>query len=138
MGAGLPATAGMVVISAALLAMGASASAHSLGLLILALALFGFGAGLFTTANNSAIMGQAARAQQGAASAIVAVSRNVGMASGVAGGALFAHFQHGGANATAALFRTFAVGALLAVVGAGFSWSRKAPSNVVKVPIARP
>jgi DHA2 family multidrug resistance protein-like MFS transporter len=84
---------------------------------------------LFTTANNSAILGAAPRTQQGAASAILAVSRNVGMTAGVAlGGTMFVAFRASTGDDGQALVRTFLVAAGLGIIGAVFSWSRDARS----------
>ncbi len=132
-GARVPATVGMVLIAAGLLLIGLAAVQHSLWFMLVSLAVFGGGAGLFTTANNSAIMGNAPREHQGAASGILAVSRNVGMATGVAlGGVLFAFFgKHDGGFSAEALFKTMVVGAALSLVGSVFSWSRGAEPAVV-------
>jgi EmrB/QacA subfamily drug resistance transporter len=120
----VPAAIGMVIIAVALFTCAGAAELHSLGTLVACLALFGAGAGLFTTANNSAIMGSAPREQQGAASAILGIARNVGMAAGVAlGGALYAGF--GGNAAPNALAKTLLCGAVLAIAGAIFGWARQ-------------
>lgn len=56
--------------------------------------LMGLGAGLFTTPNNSAIMGAAPRESQGLAAGLLASARTAGMVLGVAlAGAVFRGLQ---------------------------------------------
>ena len=127
----VPASIGMAIIAVAVLAIAHAGAHHTLSMLLVSLAAFGVGAGLFTTANNSAIMGSAPKTQQGIASAILGLARNVGMAAGVgAGGAMLALFRMDGTARAdeRALTRTFAVASVLAVVGALFSWARGAES----------
>lgn len=83
-GVRLPATLGMVVLSAGvflLRGLGPDAGAHHI---VPCLALIGVGSGLFTAPNNSAIMGSAPRERQGVAGAMLAAARTIGFASGVA------------------------------------------------------
>ena len=54
------------------------------GHIVVCLALTGMGAGLFTSLNNSAIMGSVPRNRQGVAGAILRTARTIGFASGVA------------------------------------------------------
>jgi len=83
-GVRLPATLGMVVLSVGvflLRGLGTDAGAHRI---IPCHPLIGIGSGLFTSPNNSAIMGSAPRDRQGVAGAMLAAARTVGFASGVA------------------------------------------------------
>jgi hypothetical protein len=85
-----PATAGqpsralvMAVVMTATFMAALDSSIVNIALRI-TLAGVGLGVGLFTTPNNSAIMGAAPRDRQGVAAALVAAARDVGMMSGVA------------------------------------------------------
>ncbi|HEY3281623.1 MAG TPA: DHA2 family efflux MFS transporter permease subunit [Armatimonadota bacterium] len=83
-GARLPATVGMTLaILAILLLRGLGAGASS-GAVVWRLALLGAGMGLFTSPNNSALMGSAPPRQRGVAGAILAAARNLGFGVGVA------------------------------------------------------
>jgi EmrB/QacA subfamily drug resistance transporter len=84
------ATGGMLVLAIGLTLLGTFAPAASLTLLAIALAVIGIGIGLFTTPNNSALMGAAPAHRQGIASGVLASARNVGMVLGVGlAGAVF-------------------------------------------------
>ena len=83
-GVRFPATAGMVLMTAGLFLLSGVRLSDSAGHLVVFLAVFGLGTGLFTAPNNSAIMGSVPRDRQGVAGAILAASRTVGFASGVA------------------------------------------------------
>lgn len=75
-------TTGMVVSAAALVLL---AELHTSTLLVIAgLALLGVGLGLFTPANNAAIMGTAPRALAGTASGILNMTRGLGTSLGLA------------------------------------------------------
>lgn len=88
------ATTGMTLLAfgAGLLSrLGATASPNDV---ILALALAGLGTGLFTSPNNSALMGAAPRHRQGVAASVLATARNGGMVLGVGlAGAIFSTVQ---------------------------------------------
>lgn len=89
-----PATAGMAILAASAWLIGAAPVAAGRSALMARLALLGLGSGLFTTPNNSIIMGAAPRARQGVAAGLLAAARNVGMVTGVAvAGTLFAFLQ---------------------------------------------
>ena len=77
------ATAGMLLLSAGLVALGFLVAHGSLGEIAAALALVGLGIGIFVSPNNSALMGAAPRNRQGIASGVLATARNVGMVLGV-------------------------------------------------------
>ncbi|HOM71682.1 MAG TPA: MFS transporter [Armatimonadota bacterium] len=80
----LPATAGMIITAGALLFLRVLSPDSSAVTIVPILALLGLGVGLFTSPNNSAIMGSAPRERQGVAGAILAAARNVGFTIGVA------------------------------------------------------
>lgn len=88
------ATAGMAVLACGTLLLSRLNAASSFNDVALALALAGLGTGLFTSPNNSALMGAAPRHQQGVAASVLATARNGGMVLGVGlAGALFSTVQ---------------------------------------------
>jgi len=101
---------------AALSTMGADSPLLFAGLF---LALAGLGTGVFISPNSSSLMGSAARHQQGVASAVLAVSRNLGMLIGTASGAgiFLLAGGHSGSRWGATDFGAFQV-AMLAASGA--------------------
>jgi MFS family permease len=80
----LPATFGMALTVVGMLLLRTLAVDSSPERVMLHLAIIGFGVGLFTSPNNSAIMGSAPVGRQGVAGAILAAARNIGFAIGVA------------------------------------------------------
>jgi EmrB/QacA subfamily drug resistance transporter len=78
---------GMAVMAAGLAALSTLGPDSPLLLAGLFLALAGLGTGIFISPNSSSLMGAATRHQQGVASAVLAVSRNLGMLIGTATGA---------------------------------------------------
>lgn len=80
----IPATVGMAFTVVGLLLLRTLHPNASPAEIIPHLALIGFGIGLFTSPNNSAIMGSAPRGRQGIAGAILATARNIGFAMGTA------------------------------------------------------
>jgi EmrB/QacA subfamily drug resistance transporter len=118
-GTRMPALLGMMALAAGLARVALLGPAPDRVDLLAALALVGLGSGLFTSPNNSSLMGSAPRERQGTAAGLAAEARNVGMLVGVAGaGALFAAFGGGrpGAAAAAAFVPAFR-GALLVAAG---------------------
>ena len=83
-GARLPATVGMALMTVGICLLGSVCLADGAGFLVAHLALVGVGVGLFTAPNNSAIMGSVPKGRQGVAGALLAAARTVGFASGVA------------------------------------------------------
>jgi EmrB/QacA subfamily drug resistance transporter len=83
-GARLPATLGMVLMAIGIARLGLLRPEHTAGHVVVGLALAGIGAGLFTSPNNSAIMGSVPQNRQGVAGAILGTARTIGFASGVA------------------------------------------------------
>lgn len=89
-GSRLPATLGMAVLATALVVLSRLGPESPLLHVAGGLALAGVGAGLFTSPNNSALMGAAPRHRQGIAAGVLATARNVGMVLGVGlAGAVF-------------------------------------------------
>lgn len=89
-GSRILATSGMAVLAIGLVFLGSLAPHGPTHLLVAALAVIGVGIGLFTTPNNSALLGAAPRHRQGIASGVLASARNVGMVLGVGlAGAVF-------------------------------------------------
>ena len=120
-GSRILATGGMFVLAIGLVLVGILAKHGSIGTLVLALAVIGIGIGLFTTPNNSALMGAAPRHRQGIASGILASARNVGMVLGVgiAGAVFTTILSRGGPDAIArGTMMTMFVSAGIAAVGA--------------------
>jgi EmrB/QacA subfamily drug resistance transporter len=97
-GARLPTASGMVLTAAALGVV--AAGRDSLALIVAGLALAGVGLGLFTPANNAAIMGAAPPHQAGSAGGVLNMTRGVGTSLGVAVTALV--FSGAGGAAAAA------------------------------------
>jgi len=123
-GSRILATAGMLVLTVGLLLLGTFAPNASLPMLALALAVIGVGIGLFTTPNNSALMGAAPPHRQGIASGVLASSRNVGMVLGVglAGAVFTTILARGGDGALAhGVALTMFVAAGVALVGAAIA-----------------
>lgn len=86
-----PTVLGMISLAGGLAWIGTIERHSSTASLIVGLALAGVGSGLFTSPNNSSIMGAAPRDRQGTAGGLLAEARNVGMLAGVAvAGVLFA------------------------------------------------
>ncbi|MBN2359133.1 MAG: MFS transporter [Deltaproteobacteria bacterium] len=121
------ATAGMLLMAAALAGM-TTLDRGSGQLAVFAwLALLGLGTGIFISPNSSALMGAAPRRQQGVAGGVMATARNLGMVIGIAV-ATAVFYACGGAtgrswSATdyAALHRALWVAAAVGVLGAATS-----------------
>ena len=87
-------TTGVMVLIGGLILFGRVEEASPLFHIALALGVIGAGIGLFTTPNSSALMGSVHSGQRAITSGIVATSRNIGLAMGVAiSTAMFAFFQ---------------------------------------------
>lgn len=115
-GSRAPATIGMLLLTAGLVALAMLAAQGSLVAIALALALVGLGVGIFVSPNNSALMGAAPRHRQGIASGVLATARNVGMVLGVGfAGAVFTTIV--GVQAAAATIPAGARASLLAAAG---------------------
>jgi len=94
-GSRLPTVAGMSCVATGMWMLGGLGPAPGNTEVALHLGLVGLGVGLFTSPNNSAIMGAVPQAIQGLASGLVATARTLGMILGVAiSGALFGSEIH--------------------------------------------
>jgi len=82
-GSRLPTVAGMSTMAAGMWLLGGLGRAPSGRQVVLCLAVIGLGVGLFTSPNNSAIMGSVPRDRQGLASGLVATARTLGNVLGV-------------------------------------------------------
>lgn len=82
-GTRIPATIGMVVLAGGLAMLSRIGAGTPMGQVAAWLGVAGLGAGLFSSPNNSAIMGAAPRERQGIAAGVLATVRNVGMVLGV-------------------------------------------------------
>ena len=82
-GSRIPATLGMLILTAGLVFLAVSVDHAGLWTIAAALGLIGLGVGTFVSPNNSALMGAAPRERQGIASGVLATARNAGMVMGV-------------------------------------------------------
>ncbi len=119
-GSRIPATAGMGLVALGLTLLALGAAGHGAASVALPLMLVGLGAGLFTSPNNSALMGAAPANRQGIASGVLAVARNLGFALGVGvSGAVFTTVLERGGRSTEALAAGAAASCAVAAVIAG-------------------
>ncbi|WP_379143985.1 MFS transporter [Paenibacillus sp. sgz500992] len=81
-------TAGLLLMSMTLLALGFAAPALGAGAMILPVVLLGCSMGMVTSPNTSIVMGLAKKSQLGRVSSVLALSRNIGMMFGTAAGGL--------------------------------------------------
>lgn len=79
----IPASLGMALLSAGIFMVGRLGSAPSAKDIVPRLVLAGMGLGLFSPANNSAIMGSVPMHRQGVANGVVSTARQLGMMLGV-------------------------------------------------------
>lgn len=126
-GARAPATIGMTVLAVGLFLLSRLDGRSTLGDVVLGLGIAGLGTGLFTSPNNSALMGAAPPDRQGVAAGVLATARNVGMVLGIGvAGAVFTTVLARGAGAgiETAVATGFVVAALTALAGAVTSATR--------------
>ena len=126
-GTRLPATLGMVILSAGLVILSRMGPQTPLALTIVGLAVAGLGTGIFVSPNNSALMGSAPRTRQGIASGVLATARNMGMVLGIGlSGAILTSFTAGnpGSGLFQAVATGFLVGALVSLGAAATSVAR--------------
>lgn len=83
-GPGIPASLGMVLLSGGIFMLSRVQSAQPGSEIVPHLMLAGIGLGLFSSANNSAIMGAVPMNRQGVANGVVSTARQLGMMLGVA------------------------------------------------------
>ena len=127
-GTRIPATAGMALLATGLFWLSRLGPRTPLEAVALALAVVGLGAGLFTSPNNSALMGAAPPGRRGIAGGVLSLARHAGLALGVGlAGAVFTTVlgQGGAGEAAPAIFAATRLGLLLAagiaLVGAAAS-----------------
>ncbi len=115
--------AGMGVMAVGLAALSMLSAESPLVLAGLFLAVAGLGTGVFISPNSSSLMGAAAHHQQGIASAVLAVSRNLGMLIGTASGAgiFLLAGGHSGATWAATDYSAFSTALLTAACAAGMA-----------------
>jgi MFS family permease len=124
LGSRIPASAGMSLLCAGIFYLGVRGAA-SAAEIVPGLLLAGLGLGLFSSANNSAIMGSVSMDRQGIASGVVSTARQLGMMLGVAVSTTVfrAHYPLyaglGQSEATAAAVRQ-ALLVISGIVGVGF------------------
>jgi EmrB/QacA subfamily drug resistance transporter len=133
----LPASAGMALLCAGIFMLSGLRSAASGEEIVPRLLVAGIGLGLFSAANNSAMMGSVPIGRQGVANGVVSTARQLGMMLGVAVcTAVFTnryplYAMLGEANATiAAVQDAFALTAAIVLVGVFTSTVRGASANV--------
>ena len=89
-GTRVPSTLGLAALGAGLLLLAGLGPASSIRQVVVFLGVAGLGVGIFTSPNNSALMGSAPHERQGIAAGILATARNVGMMMGIGlAGAIF-------------------------------------------------
>lgn len=81
-------TAGLLLMSVTLLALGFGSPVLRTSAMVLPVMLLGCAMGMITSPNTSIVMGQAAKSQLGRVSSLLALSRNIGMMFGTAAGGL--------------------------------------------------
>ena len=80
----LPASVGMALLSSGIMMLSRVHLAQPVAEIVPCLVISGIGVGLFSSANNSAIMGAVPRERQGVANGVVSTARQLGMMFGVA------------------------------------------------------
>lgn len=115
------ATAGMLLLTAAIISMASIRESTDWASLIFRLSIAGIGTGVFISPNTSALMGSAPKIRKGIAAGIHATSRNFGMVLGVGfAGAIFTSTlgtSHNSASIIHAVQTSYAAAAVL--VGCG-------------------
>jgi len=126
-GSRIPTVAGMACLATGMFLMGRLGAGGTDQQIVLRLGLVGLGIGLFTSPNNSAIMGAVPRTHQGLGSGIVATARAMGNVLGIAvSGSLFgvevqkllAALGQEGLAVTGAYRHAVTIGAGIALAGA--------------------
>lgn len=128
----IPATIGMFLTAAGVLLLRTLQPGSPPSTVVPHLALIGLGVGLFTSPNNSALMGAAPGNRRGVAGAILAAARNMGFAIGTAlAGLIYTirlhSLSHSAADAhaiTRAMQDATSLIALAAIIGAFISLAR--------------
>lgn len=120
-----PSLAGLATLITGLLLLSRVRAETRLGLVAGALAVCGLGLGLFTTPNNSRLLGAAPPHRRGIASGVLAAARNVGMVIGVgiAGAVLTTVLARAGDHAVVAgVSRGLEVAAAITALGLVTTW----------------
>jgi EmrB/QacA subfamily drug resistance transporter len=123
-------TAGMFALALGLVLLATFAPSGSRAFVVVPLMIVGLGIGLFTSPNNSALMGAAPRHRQGIAAGVLALARNLGMVLGVGiTGAVFTtYLARAGASTHDALVSgiqaSLYVAAAVALVAGAISFTR--------------
>jgi len=120
-GTRLPSTLGLAALGAGLLLLAGLGPTSSIRQVVVFLGVAGLGVGIFTSPNNSALMGSAPHERQGIAAGILATARNVGMMLGIGlAGAIFTSIlaRSGSTTAGSGLFNAVHYGFLGAAVAA--------------------
>ncbi|WP_437515540.1 MFS transporter [Sorangium sp. So ce1099] len=144
-----PALVGMAALAVGLARVATLGAEPDRAGLLAALGLVGLGSGLFTSPNNSRILGAAPREQLGTAAGLLAEARNVGMLCGVAAsGAMFAALGGGqpgelasgeAFGAFGAAFRgTMLAASALAALGVGVTAARSSARAGAAAPAGPP
>ena len=124
-------TAGMFALALGLVLLATFAPSESRALVVVPLMIVGLGIGLFTSPNNSALMGAAPRHRQGIAAGVLSLARNLGMVLGVGiTGAVFTtYLARAGALAThealvSGIQASLYVAAAVAMIAGAISFAR--------------
>jgi MFS family permease len=129
-GSRLPATLGMLVQTAGLVALSRIGLETPIAYVVAALVVIGLGIGLFSSPNTSAALGTVPAERRGVASGVLGTARNVGMMLGIAlAGAVLSSVSLGVSEGTgsavgAAVQATFLVAAGSTALGALASFVR--------------
>ncbi|MCC7367068.1 MAG: MFS transporter [Chloroflexi bacterium] len=136
-GARIPATVGMTILSISLVILSQMGLETPLWELSATLALVGLGIGLFTSPNNSSVLGAVGPERRGVASGILSTARTLGNVLGIGvAGAVYATVlaMSGGGHAPAQVVNATSYGMMvaagLAAVGAVTSFTRPPPSKL--------
>jgi MFS family permease len=138
-GSRIPATIGMAILALGLFLLSRVELTTPLGLIVGMLLLTGLGIGLFTSPNNSAVLGAVPSQRRGVANGILGTARTLGMLLGIAlVGAVFATVlgmlgDSGPSGIVQAAGTGFLVASIIAVIGAATSATRPtAPQAAAK------
>jgi MFS family permease len=132
-GSRIPATVGMATLSLGLFLLSRLVPSSAPASMIAAtLVVTGLGIGLFTSPNNSAVMGAVPQRRRGVASGVLSTARTLGNLLGIGlAGAVFttalAATDGGPAAVTAAASLGLVVASVIALIGAITSVTRPAP-----------
>jgi MFS family permease len=131
-GSRIPATLGMVILALGLFLLSRMDLTTSTTVLSAELALIGLGIGLFTSPNNSSVLGAVGPERRGVASGILSTARTLGNVLGIgASGAIYAtSLAMSGGESPAAIVQATGYGLVfasgLALIGAVTSATRPA------------